>query len=64
MKINIEEYLVELENGERYHILGEDIRDVLNQCIKKTPDIAVSLIAKKVWKDTYKKVWRNTEDEC
>jgi len=56
MSTNIYHYLVELENGAQYHMLGEDIRDVLDQCIQKTPDIAVSLI--------FKKVWRNTEDEC
>lgn len=54
--MKIDHYLVELENGAQYHILGKDIRDVLDQCIRNTPDIAVSLI--------FKKVWRNTEDEC
>ena len=56
MSTDIYHYLVELENGAQYHMLGEDIRDVLDQCIQKAPDIAVSLI--------FKKVWRNTEDEC
>ena len=56
MSTNINHYLVELENGECYHVFGEDIRDVLKQCIEKAPDIAVSFI--------FKNVWRNTEDEC
>ena len=56
MSKNINHYLVEYEDGTQDYMLGEDIRDVLEQCAKDAPDDMVMFV--------FKQEWRNTENEC